>query len=183
MDRFYPYPSGLLHWHWGNHTIAPVPVKQPWGIWLKALHASVRCCNITTIQQNHVYILWDVLCIAGARNYTKNVSKISPKLNFWRKMLSKTEFLHRSLQYICCASCKISEGFISVNGCYGQSRFVVIFLWDRFWMAWLSVLLLAPNVVYVVSASEVWQRSSWVFSVVWNKCHEYKKKMVVFIYK
>ena len=21
------YPSGLLHWHWGNHTIAPVPVK------------------------------------------------------------------------------------------------------------------------------------------------------------
>ena len=23
----YPYPSGLLHWHWGNHMIAPVPVK------------------------------------------------------------------------------------------------------------------------------------------------------------
>ena len=30
---FYPYPSGLLHWHWGNHMIAPVPVKQPWRIW------------------------------------------------------------------------------------------------------------------------------------------------------
>ena len=25
--RIYPYPSGLLHWHWGNHMIAPVPVK------------------------------------------------------------------------------------------------------------------------------------------------------------
>ena len=25
----YPYTSGLLHWHWGNHMIAPVPVKQP----------------------------------------------------------------------------------------------------------------------------------------------------------
>ena len=25
-----PYHSGLLHWHWGNHMIAPVPVKQPW---------------------------------------------------------------------------------------------------------------------------------------------------------
>ena len=24
-----PYPSGLLHWHWGNHMIAPVPLKQP----------------------------------------------------------------------------------------------------------------------------------------------------------
>ena len=27
ISRFYPYPSGLLHWHWGNHMIAPVPVK------------------------------------------------------------------------------------------------------------------------------------------------------------
>ena len=28
----YPYPSGLLHWHCGNLTIAPMPVKQPWRI-------------------------------------------------------------------------------------------------------------------------------------------------------
>ena len=25
-DRLYPNPSGLLHWHWGNHMIAPVSV-------------------------------------------------------------------------------------------------------------------------------------------------------------
>ena len=25
--RFCPYPSGLLDWHWGNHTITPVPVN------------------------------------------------------------------------------------------------------------------------------------------------------------
>ena len=31
----YPYPSGLLHWHWGKHMIAPVPVQQPWRIWVK----------------------------------------------------------------------------------------------------------------------------------------------------
>ena len=30
-----PYPSGLLHWHCGNLTIAPVPAKQPWWIWIK----------------------------------------------------------------------------------------------------------------------------------------------------
>ena len=24
----FPYPSGLLHWHCGNLTIAPVPAKQ-----------------------------------------------------------------------------------------------------------------------------------------------------------
>ena len=34
-SQSYPYPSGLLHWHWGNPRIAPVPVKQPWNIWGK----------------------------------------------------------------------------------------------------------------------------------------------------
>ena len=29
-----PYPSGLLHWHCDNLTIAPVPAKQPWWIWI-----------------------------------------------------------------------------------------------------------------------------------------------------
>ena len=43
---FYPYPSGLLHWHWGNHMIAPVSVKQPWRIWVnKSLE------SITTIKR------------------------------------------------------------------------------------------------------------------------------------
>ena len=27
MRLIYPYPSGLFHWHWGNHRISPVPVK------------------------------------------------------------------------------------------------------------------------------------------------------------
>ena len=36
----YPYHSGLLHWHWGNHMIAPVPVKLPWMIWVK--HTSTK---------------------------------------------------------------------------------------------------------------------------------------------
>ena len=30
----FPYPSGLLHWHCGNLTTAPVPAKQPWWIWI-----------------------------------------------------------------------------------------------------------------------------------------------------
>ena len=32
----YAYPSGLLHWHWGNHMIAPVPVKYSWRVWVKS---------------------------------------------------------------------------------------------------------------------------------------------------
>ena len=27
LTDFYPYSSLLLDWHWGNHRIAPVPVK------------------------------------------------------------------------------------------------------------------------------------------------------------
>ena len=30
--RFYPCPSGSLHWHRGNVTVVPVPVGQPWRI-------------------------------------------------------------------------------------------------------------------------------------------------------
>ena len=37
---FSPYSSGFFHRHWGNHKIAPVPVKQPWRIWV---HKSMHC--------------------------------------------------------------------------------------------------------------------------------------------
>ena len=32
---FYPYSSGLLHWHWGNGIVL-MPVEQPWRIWVKS---------------------------------------------------------------------------------------------------------------------------------------------------
>ena len=35
MWFFYPYSSGLLHWHWSNDMIAPVPLKKPWRIWVR----------------------------------------------------------------------------------------------------------------------------------------------------
>ena len=31
---FYPYTSGLLHWRWDNLSIATMPVKQAWRIWV-----------------------------------------------------------------------------------------------------------------------------------------------------
>ena len=34
---YLPISSGSLHWHWGNHMIAPVPVKGPWRIWVKSV--------------------------------------------------------------------------------------------------------------------------------------------------
>ena len=49
---FYSYPSGLLHWHRGNHRIAPVPVKQPWRIWVKAMHESTRTDDVSITKQS-----------------------------------------------------------------------------------------------------------------------------------
>ena len=42
MRFVYPYFSGLLHWHWGNLMIAPVPVKQPWRIWIKLINTKLQ---------------------------------------------------------------------------------------------------------------------------------------------
>ena len=48
----FPYPSGLLHWHCGNLTIAPVPAKQPWWIWIKTSCEFIMNDCITTTKQS-----------------------------------------------------------------------------------------------------------------------------------
>ena len=47
-----PYPSGLLHWHCGNLTIAPVPAKQPWWIWINNSCEFIMNDCITTTKQS-----------------------------------------------------------------------------------------------------------------------------------
>ena len=48
----FPYPPGLLHWHCGNLTIAPVPAKQPWWIWIHTSCEFIMNDNITTTKQS-----------------------------------------------------------------------------------------------------------------------------------
>ena len=48
----FPYPSGLLHWHCGNLTIAPVPAKQPWWIWVNTSCEFIMNDCITTTKQS-----------------------------------------------------------------------------------------------------------------------------------
>ena len=48
----FPYPSGLLHWHFGNLTIAPVPAKQPWWIWIYTSCEFIMNDCITTTKQS-----------------------------------------------------------------------------------------------------------------------------------
>ena len=44
----FPYPPGLLRWHCGNLTIAPVPAKQPWWIWINTRCEIIMNDYITT---------------------------------------------------------------------------------------------------------------------------------------
>ena len=48
----FPYPSGLLHWHGGNLTIAPLPAKQPWWIWINTSCEFIMNDCITTTKQS-----------------------------------------------------------------------------------------------------------------------------------
>ena len=48
----FPYPSGLLHWHCGNQTIAPVPAKQSWWIWINTSCEFIMNDCITTTKQS-----------------------------------------------------------------------------------------------------------------------------------
>ena len=48
----FPYPSGLLRWHCGNLTIAPVPAKQHWWIWINTSCEFIMNDYITTAKQS-----------------------------------------------------------------------------------------------------------------------------------
>ena len=64
----FPYPSGLLHWHCGNLTIAPVTAKQPWWIWINTSCEFIMNDCITTTKQSTIkpcayflgYTVWQV---------------------------------------------------------------------------------------------------------------------------
>ena len=48
----FPYPPGLVYWHYGNLTIAPVPAKQPWWIWINTSCEFIMNDCITTTKQS-----------------------------------------------------------------------------------------------------------------------------------
>ena len=63
----FTYLSGLLHWHCGNLTIAPVPAKQPWWIWINTSCEFIMTYCITTTKQSTTipcaYLLGYTVCL------------------------------------------------------------------------------------------------------------------------
>ena len=80
----FPYPSGLLHWHCGNLTIAPVPAKQPWWIWINTLCEFIMDDCITTTKQSTTtpcaYFLGYTVCYVGWLKTLEQVITTGAKL-------------------------------------------------------------------------------------------------------
>ena len=72
----FPYPSGLLHWHCDNLTIAPVPAKQPWWIWINTSCEFIMNDCITTTKQSTTkpcayFLGYTVRCIPSTLTWPK----------------------------------------------------------------------------------------------------------------
>ena len=83
----FPYPPGFLHWHWGNLTIAPVPAKQPWWIWINTSCEFIMNDCIATAKQSTTkpcaYFLGYTV-LAGVWFLTCEINNTDP-LIIWRK--------------------------------------------------------------------------------------------------
>ena len=90
----FPYPSGLLHWHCGNLTIAPVPAKQPWWIWINTSCEFIMNDCITTTKQSTTkpwayFLGYTVRTIfTGALCYANDMSLLCPTTRGLQKMIS-----------------------------------------------------------------------------------------------
>ena len=85
----FPYPSGLLHWHCGNLTIAPVPAKQLWWIWINTSCEFIMNDCITTTKQSTTkpcaYFLGYTVVASSKRSPWQQGSEIHNSIE-WIKM-------------------------------------------------------------------------------------------------
>ena len=96
----FPYPSGLLHWHCGNLTIAPVPAKQPWWIWINNSCEFIMNDCITTTKQS------TTKPCAYFLGYTVNVHLLWPLSSTWinfNPSMDKYSISQEICTRFCCA--------------------------------------------------------------------------------
>ena len=103
-----PYPSGLLHWHCGNLTIAPVPAKQSWWIWINASCEFIMNDYITTTKQSTtkacayflgytVYVCYSDLICHWSINWMNRI----PRAAYYRKIsnIRRTKFHNSNVSH------------------------------------------------------------------------------------
>ena len=93
----FPYPSGLLHWHCGNLTIAPVPAKQPWWIWINTSCEFIMNDCITTTKQSTTKPCAYFLGYTVSRAATSDNS-VSVVCNYFVRELDKSSFVAHGIR-------------------------------------------------------------------------------------
>ena len=102
----FPYPSGLLHWHCGNLTIAPVPAKQPWWIWINTSCESIMNDCITTTKQSTTkpcayFLGYTVYSLFHNSHNIWNCMLVAYTFFVMIEMISKVQFLSPSIDQTC----------------------------------------------------------------------------------
>ena len=115
----FPYPPGLLHWHCGNLTIAPVPAKQPWWIWINTSCEFIMNDCITTTKQSTTkpcayflgYTVWtsdnDIWRVSEGSSWARHI--LPERLNIYGNIIHNvyityTPNKHSKAQAICVIS-------------------------------------------------------------------------------
>ena len=129
----FPYPSGLLHWHCGNLTIASVPAKQPWWIWIDTSCEFIMNDCITTTKQSTTkpcaYFLGYTVCETVAT--------------------TSTEFIlsNELLRNICFHSYNYQELWCFLVDCY-QNHEAQLSVWSI--KAIYCLLIIKPSLTYLI---------------------------------
>ena len=114
----FPYPSGLLLWHCGNLTIAPVPAKQPWWIWINTSCEFIMNDYITTTKQSTTkpcaYFLGYTVYCQETRQY----------------MLVVDNFTYVTLVVLCGSS---DDGSLRAGMCKSENNKQDIKIWVDYW--------------------------------------------------
>ena len=130
---FYLHTPGLLHWHWGSHT-----VKQPWRIRVNAL-TPPRTDDITMTKQSttksHAYFM------GWALSTLFQMDKLSSGLAFLHRNGMKCVLLHGEspdknvTSHVTCRVSMVHKGFWSMQDCS------ISIAWWRHQMETFSALL------------------------------------------
>ena len=80
---------GLSRWHWSNHMIAPVPVKQPWRLWGNIPNESTTITYVNITKQTTPKLCTYFNSLAPGR-WSSDHELVFLKLISWVDILSNT---------------------------------------------------------------------------------------------
>ena len=164
----FPYPSGLLHWHCGNLTIAPVPAKQPWWIWINTSCESIMNDCITTTKQSTTkpcaYFLGYTVCATMTRwvnmiyiRYERGIHAHASSITI---MWNSTP--HRYTCGVILCICRNRVGGINIKMPYCYNRdFIIKMNWSKDQLNFKMGIPIFGKMVFILKWSViVWQPGS-----------------------